>query len=194
MSSDKEDSSSSKLQKQDTKKSDTFNGQVKWFNENKGYGFIQKHVKNNEEPVEIFVHYTNINDVKILYEGEHVVFEEMECSDKGVQAKAVRAPSDGKLMHKFKFENNSMPQKRNVQFNNNYNDNFTQLSWDSMYMKNLSDELNKYFNKGGESKGKGKGKYNNGDGNKGKGNGKEKGKGKNNYKGGNNSDNHQDND
>ena len=170
MSSDKGDPSSSKSSKQqDTKKTNTFKGQVKWFDYKKGFGFIQKHVENNEEPIEIFVHYTNINtenEFKMLYPGEHVVFEEIECSGKGVQAKDVRAPSNGKLMHEFKSENNSMPQKRNVQFNNNYNNNnFTQLPWNSMYMKNLSDELNKCLNKGmgrgsgfkGKGRGKGKG-------------------------------------
>jgi CspA family cold shock protein len=134
-------------------KSHTFKGQVKWFDYKKGFGFIQKNVEKNTEPVEIFVHFTNIdteNEFKMLYPGEHVMFEEMECSGKGVQAKCVRAPSNGKLMHEFKFENNLMPQKRNG---------YTQ-PWDNntMYIKNLSDELSKCLNKGGKGKGKGKSK------------------------------------
>lgn len=157
----------------DTKKSDTFKGQVKWFDYKKGFGFIQKTMENNAEPVEIFVHFTNINtknEFKMLYPGEHVMFEEIECSDKGVQANNVRAPFDGKLMHEFKSENNSMPPKYNVQFNNNY----TQPWSNSIYIKNLSDELSKCLNRGagfvskGKSKDMGKGK--------GKGKGKDNGK------------------
>jgi len=47
-------------------------GTVKWFNESKGYGFIQK-----EEGGDIFVHYTAIQDsgFKTLSEGHQVTFD-----------------------------------------------------------------------------------------------------------------------
>ncbi len=47
-------------------------GTVKWFNESKGYGFIQK-----EEGGDIFVHYTAIqeNGFKTLSEGQQVTFD-----------------------------------------------------------------------------------------------------------------------
>jgi cold shock protein len=47
-------------------------GTVKWFNESKGYGFIQK-----EDGGDIFVHYTAIQDsgFKTLSEGQAVSFD-----------------------------------------------------------------------------------------------------------------------
>ncbi len=46
-------------------------GQVKWFNEKKGFGFIVN--KNGED---IFVHYKDIvsNGFKTLHENDHVTF------------------------------------------------------------------------------------------------------------------------
>lgn len=48
------------------------NGKVKWFNESKGFGFITR-----EDGVDIFVHYTAIQDngFKTLSEGQPVSFE-----------------------------------------------------------------------------------------------------------------------
>jgi CspA family cold shock protein len=48
------------------------NGKVKWFNESKGFGFITR-----EDGVDIFVHYTAIQDngFKTLSEGQSVSFE-----------------------------------------------------------------------------------------------------------------------
>ncbi len=50
-------------------------GTVKWFNESKGYGFIQK-----EEGGDIFVHYTAIQETgfKTLAEGQQVTFDIVE--------------------------------------------------------------------------------------------------------------------
>ncbi len=57
-------------------------GRVKWFNNEKGYGFIE--YKENED---IFVHYSTINydGYKTLVEGQYVEFTLLETS-KGLQA------------------------------------------------------------------------------------------------------------
>lgn len=62
------------------------NGTVKWFNNKKGYGFI-----NEETGRDIFVHFSSINmdGYKSLTEGEQVVFD-IEESTRGPEAKNVR--------------------------------------------------------------------------------------------------------
>ena len=60
-------------------------GKVKWFNNTKGYGFIEY---SDEE--DIFVHYSaiEIDGYKTLSEGELVSYELLK-TDKGLQAKKV---------------------------------------------------------------------------------------------------------
>ena len=60
-------------------------GKVKWFNNDKGYGFIE--YKDNED---IFVHYSSIlsEGYRTLVEGQYVEFELVQ-TDKGLQAKNV---------------------------------------------------------------------------------------------------------
>lgn len=60
-------------------------GKVKWFNNDKGFGFIEY---NDME--DIFVHYSSIlsSGYKTLVEGQYVEFELVE-TDKGLQAKNV---------------------------------------------------------------------------------------------------------
>jgi CspA family cold shock protein len=62
------------------------NGIVKWFNDRKGYGFI-----NQEDGQDVFVHFSSIDmpGFKTLAEGDSVTFEVQE-SDRGPEAKNVR--------------------------------------------------------------------------------------------------------
>lgn len=62
------------------------NGKVKWFNDKKGYGFI-----NENEGRDIFVHFSAIDmpGFKTLSEGDAVMFD-VEESDRGPEAKNVR--------------------------------------------------------------------------------------------------------
>ena len=59
-----------------------FRGTVKWFNNQKGYGFIQ-----DENGKDIFVHYSgpNMEGFKALQEGQNVEFDVIE-TEKGSQA------------------------------------------------------------------------------------------------------------
>ena len=61
-------------------------GKVKWFNDSKGYGFIE--LEGMKE--EVFVHYSAISGdgYKSLAEGEEVTFEVVQ-GDKGLQAQNV---------------------------------------------------------------------------------------------------------
>ena len=60
-------------------------GTVKWFNEKKGFGFIQQ-----EDGGDLFVHYSAISGTgfKTLYEGDRVSFD-VEQGDRGPAAKNV---------------------------------------------------------------------------------------------------------
>ena len=57
-------------------------GTVKWFNDKKGFGFIE-----NDDGGDVFVHHTSIqgSGFKSLSEGDRVTFE-VEQSDKGPNA------------------------------------------------------------------------------------------------------------
>jgi cold shock protein len=61
-------------------------GKVKWFNESKGYGFIER-----EGEDDVFVHYSAIQceGFKTLKEGQAVEFE-LKDGPKGAQAALVR--------------------------------------------------------------------------------------------------------
>ncbi|MBN1627031.1 MAG: cold-shock protein [Deltaproteobacteria bacterium] len=58
------------------------NGVVKWFNNQKGYGFIEQ-----EDGTDVFVHHTGINGngFKSLNEGDRVTFD-VEEGKKGLAA------------------------------------------------------------------------------------------------------------
>lgn len=59
-------------------------GIVKWYNERKGYGFIQ-----SEDNQDIFVHRTAISIETSINDGDQVEFE-IENSERGPQAKNVK--------------------------------------------------------------------------------------------------------
>lgn len=58
-------------------------GQVKWFNEKKGFGFISQDGGDDD----VFVHFSSIKQdgFKVLYEGDEVEFE-IAQGKKGLQA------------------------------------------------------------------------------------------------------------
>ncbi len=66
-------------------------GKVKWFNEKKGYGFIER-----EGGGDVFVHFSAIkgDGFKTLTEGQLVEFEVVQ-GEKGPQAANVTAASAG---------------------------------------------------------------------------------------------------
>ena len=70
-------------------------GKVKWFNENKGYGFILS----DDGARDVFVHYSEIRDdgYRTLAEGETVEYEMMD-SPKGPQAKGVMRNKNGSVV------------------------------------------------------------------------------------------------
>lgn len=61
------------------------NGTVKWFNDEKGFGFIKQ-----EDEKDVFVHYSSINSNgrKTLQEGQKVTMEVVQ-GKKGLQAENV---------------------------------------------------------------------------------------------------------
>lgn len=61
-------------------------GTVKWFNDKKGFGFIEQ-----EEGADVFVHYSAIDmgGFKTLAEGDRVLFD-IEDSNKGPAARNVQ--------------------------------------------------------------------------------------------------------
>ncbi len=65
--------------------SEKLSGTVKWFNESKGFGFIQR-----ENGPDLFVHFSNIqgDGFKTLAEGQQVTFTE-GAGQKGPQAENV---------------------------------------------------------------------------------------------------------
>ncbi len=63
----------------------SFEGTVKWFNKDKGYGFITR-----DEGEDVFVHFSSIQETgfKTLIEGQRVSFDVVE-NEKGAKAENV---------------------------------------------------------------------------------------------------------
>jgi CspA family cold shock protein len=59
-------------------------GTVKWFNERKGFGFIE-----GEDEKDIFVHRTSLEEGTLLNDGDQVEYE-VEASERGPQATNVK--------------------------------------------------------------------------------------------------------
>ena len=70
---------------------DLVQGKVKWFNDAKGYGFIEA-----EDGVDVFVHYSAImmNGFKSLREGQTVAYQSIENAERPSGRK--RRPSCGR--------------------------------------------------------------------------------------------------
>jgi CspA family cold shock protein len=64
--------------------SERIDGEVKWFNNERGYGFI---LDDSEPDIEFFVHFSSVKmeGYKTLRAGQRVTFELKE-TDKGTQA------------------------------------------------------------------------------------------------------------
>jgi len=77
-------------------------GQVKWFNNKAGYGFIT--LTDDESSKDIFVHYKNVRadsaEYKYLVQGEYVEFAIVKSTQEGreFQASEVTGVKGGKLM------------------------------------------------------------------------------------------------
>lgn len=73
-------------------------GTVKWFNDAKGYGFIQSE-ELVDSPADVFVHFSEIvkDGYKTLAQGQTVEFELADTS-KGLQAKNVAVVVDEELI------------------------------------------------------------------------------------------------
>lgn len=71
-------------------------GIIKWFNNEKGYGFINNSDVTSDE--DIFVHYTSIKQdgYKTLSEGQTVEFNLIK-TDKGLQATDVKSVNEEEL-------------------------------------------------------------------------------------------------
>ena len=81
--------------------SDRETGTVKWFNNSKGFGFIER-----DEGDDVFVHYSEIRDTggfRTLTEGQKVEFS-VSKGDKGLQANDVAGVEQGKHLYVLNYQ------------------------------------------------------------------------------------------
>ena len=83
-------------------------GQVKWFNNKQGYGFVQVHSLGSEPPVDTFVHHSSLqtqNELfRYLVQGEYVEFDLGACEDGRTVARNVTGINGGTLMCEVRNE------------------------------------------------------------------------------------------
>jgi cold shock CspA family protein len=106
-------------------------GQVKWFNNKSGYGFISYKNENNEL-VDVFVHHTSINveneQYKYLMVGEYIEFVLLPCQtgNHSVQAGLISGINGGKIMcetlRDLKIQKNNFKKEKTVQSSNKQSD------------------------------------------------------------------------
>jgi cold shock CspA family protein len=106
-------------------------GQVKWFNNNTGYGFVTL-LNGLNQPADIFVHHSAIDvsnqQYKYLVQGEYVEFVLVPTKDNSThefQASKVRGIEGGKLMcetrRDFKLARNNHYTNTNASYQNTSN-------------------------------------------------------------------------
>lgn len=104
--------------------STTYTGQVKWFNNKSGYGFITVLSEGDLCQKDIFVHHSSINVkdniYKYLVQGEYVTFniEKIEGKDHENQATNIKGIMNGEIMCEIRHKNRDMSRSR---------DNFTKV-------------------------------------------------------------------
>ena len=95
-----------------------YNGQVKWFNNKSGYGFITI-VNGEKENMDVFVHHSGLSiekeQYKYLVQGEYVSFNLAKSTTESheFQATNVTGVFGGSLMCEVRNENNQSFRERN---------------------------------------------------------------------------------
>ncbi len=81
-------------------------GRVKWFNREKGYGFIE-----GDDGKEYFVHHTSVTEGVFIREEDRVSFES-EKTDRGWQAKDVVLLQKGSEINQENQEEDSQEEEK----------------------------------------------------------------------------------
>lgn len=119
-------------------------GQVKWFNNKAGYGFITMPNEKGEDS-DIFTHYSTVTvgdaQYKYLVQGEYVEFELTDStSDKHEhQATMVTGINGGKLMCETRQYNRATYTPSRSQKTNSQDDGFTRVQKKRVVKKNQKD-------------------------------------------------------
>lgn len=98
-----------------------FNGQVKFFDRERGFGFVTR----LDDKVDFFVHFNDIQPSQkfwsVLYEGEYVEFGLREGPN-GIQASKIKGIGGGTLLCEHNFNVNKKPSKHKKQKNDENTD------------------------------------------------------------------------